>query len=152
MSAATDVRATEVHGPVDFLLLEFPSEGLTGEAGRALTDLVQRGVIRIYDLVVVSKDQDGAIDVLELTNPAHGASTFSYFHGARSGLLREEDLNEASSAMQPGTVGALIVYENAWAIPFVAAARSSGGEVIANVHIPAADVIAALDALEPDHD
>ncbi|WP_406830798.1 DUF6325 family protein [Pedococcus sp. KACC 23699] len=152
MSAATDVRATEVHGPIDFLLLEFPAEGLTGEASRALADLVERGVIRIYDLVVVSKDEDGAVDVLELTNPAHGASTFSYFHGARSGLLKDEDVTEASSAMRPGTVGALIVYENAWAIPFVAAARHSGGEVVANLHIPAADVIAALEALEPAHD
>ena len=48
----------------------------------------------------------------------------------------------------PGTVAALIVYENTWAAPLVAAVRGSGGELVASARIPAADVIAALDALE----
>ena len=142
---------TDVHGPIDFVLLEFPGESLTGEASRALADLVERGVVRIYDLMVISKDADGTVEVLELTNPAHGASTFSYFHGARSGLLGDDDADEAAAAMAPGTVAALIVYENTWAIPFVAAARNSGGELVASARIPAADVIAALEALEPTH-
>ena len=135
---------TDVHGPIDFILLECPSDRLTGEASRALTDLVERGVVRIYDLMVVSKGEDGAVEVLELTNPAHGASTFSYFSGARSGLLGDEDVEEAASVMKPGTVAALIVYENTWAIPFVAAAQKSGGALIASLRIPATDVVTAL--------
>jgi hypothetical protein len=138
----------DVHGPIDFLLLEFPSDQLSGDASRALADLVEHGVVRIYDLVVISKNDDGSVEVLELTNPASGASTFSYFAGARSGLLGDEDVQEASAAMEPGTVAALIVYENTWAIPFVAAARKSGGELIASARIPATDVMAALESLE----
>jgi hypothetical protein len=139
---------TEVHGPVDFVLLEFPRDGLTGEASRALMDLVERGIVRLYDLLVISKDQDGAVEVLELSDPTSGAGSFAYFAGARSGLLGDEETQEAAAAMSPNTVAALIVYENSWAIPFVAAARNSGGELIASARLPAPDVMAAVEALE----
>ncbi len=141
--------AADVYGPIDFVLLEFPRDRLTGEAGKALMDLVERGTVRLYDLVVISKDENGAIEVLEITDPLSEAAGFAYFAGARSGLIDDEDMQEASSAMNPGTVAALIVYENSWAIPFVAAARNSGGELIASARIPAAEIMAALDALEP---
>jgi Family of unknown function (DUF6325) len=140
--------ATDVHGPIDFVLLEFPGDKLTGKAAPALMDLVERGVIRLYDLLVISKSADGAVEALELTDP-DGLDGFTYFAGARSGLLGDDDVREAAGAMKPGTVAALIVYENTWAVPFVAAARDSGGELIASARIPAADVMAALDTLEP---
>ena len=144
----TTSAQTDVHGPVDFLLLEFPRGELTGEAGPALVDLVEQGLIRLYDLTVISKDQDGRVEVLELTDPGSGAGGFSYFAGARSGLIGDDDMAEAASAMQPDTVAALIVYENSWAIPFVRAALNSGGEVIASQRIPATVVTEALDALD----
>jgi len=136
--------AADIHGPVDFVLLEFPRNRLTGEAGKALLDLVERGVIRLYDLMVISKDDDGTVELLELTD----TGGFATFAGASSGLLGDDDMREAAAAMQPGKVAALIVYENSWAIPFVTAARNSGGDVIASARIPAADVLAALEALE----
>ena len=146
MSLTTDA---DVHGPVDFVLLEFPRDRLTGEASQALADLIESGVIRLYDLLVISKDAKGGVEVLELGDPT-GVDGFAYFSGARSGLLGDEDVEEAASAMQPGTVAALIVYENSWAIPFVAAARNSGGELIASARIPAPVVMEALEALESD--
>lgn len=73
---------------------------------------------------------------------------FSYFSGARSGLLGDDDVAEAAGALEPNTVAALIVYENTWAVPFVAAARKNGGEVVASMRIPAGDIMDALDALE----
>jgi hypothetical protein len=145
MSTAT--TTTEIHGPIDFLLIEFPADRLTGEASQALMDLVERGVIRLYDLMVISKHEDGFVEALELTDPS-GVGGFSYFAGARSGLLGDDELSEAASAMEPGTVAALIVYENSWAIPFVTAARNSGGELIASARIPATVVMAALETLE----
>ncbi len=140
---------TEIHGPVDFALLEFPRDHLTGEAAQALMDLVDAGTIRLYDLVVIAKDDDGGVQVLELTDPTGPAAGFSYFAGARSGLLGDDDFAEAAGAMEHGTVAALLVYENTWAAPFVAAARRSGGELIASARIPATDVISAVNALEP---
>ena len=140
---------TEIHGPVDFALLEFPRDRMTGEAAQALMDLVEAGTIRLYDLLVIAKDDDGTTEVLELTDPTGPAAGFSYFVGARSGLLGEEDAAEAGAVMEPGTVAALLVYENTWAARFVDAARRNGGELIASARIPATDVIAAVNALEP---
>ncbi|HYJ67624.1 MAG TPA: DUF6325 family protein [Nocardioidaceae bacterium] len=138
---------TGVHGPIDFVLLEFPRDRMTGEAAQALADLVERGTVRLYDLLLISKNQDESVDVLELTDPALGGG-FGTFAGARSGLLGDDDIRDAGSAMERNTVAALIVYENTWAIPFVAAARNSGGELVASARIPASDVMATLDALE----
>ena len=148
METPTVSSIDDLHGPIDFVLLEFPTDRLTGEAGPALLDLVERGVIRLFDLLVVSKGEDGSVDVLELTDPLSESGGFSYFAGASSGLLGNDDVREAAEAMRPGTVAALIVYENTWAAPFVSAVRRSGGELVASVRIPAADVIEALDALE----
>jgi hypothetical protein len=137
-----------VHGPIDFVLIEFPGDQLTGEAAPALMDLVERGVIRLYDLTVISKGEDGSVQVLELQDPT-GAGGFSYFAGAASGLIGDDDVREAANAMEAGTVAALIVYENSWAVPFVTAAMNSGGQLIASARIPATEVMAALDSLDP---
>ena len=137
---------TDVHGPIDFVLLEFAGDKLTGEPAEALADLIERGVVRLYDLMVVSKEPDGTIRELEISESSAGG--FNVFAGARSGLLGDDDVSQAGAAMEPGTVAALIIYENAWAIPFVSAVRNGGGELIASTRIPAPDVMAALDSLE----
>jgi len=139
----------EVHGPIDFVLIEFQADKMHGKAAEALLDLVDRGIVRVYDVVIVRKDADGTFSGIvfdETMADAFGA--FVEFSGARSGLLGDDDIAAAAEAMDPNTVAALIVYENTWAIPFVAAAREAGGELIASARIPAADVMAALDALE----
>ncbi len=144
-----------VHGPVDFILLEFPGDRPTGPAATALLDLVDAGIVRIYDLVVVRKEHDGSfrgIDLNDLT-PDH-LGGFAAFAGARSGLLGDEDLQQAAGAIEAGTMAALIVYENSWAIPFVAAARDAGAEVVATERIPAdvlMDVLDELDAADAAH-
>jgi hypothetical protein len=140
-------RGAGVHGPIDFVLLEFPQDRLAGKAAKALLDLVEHGVIRLYDLMLINKRLDGSVDAVQYGDPA-GDAGFAYFAGARSGLLGDDDLDEAAAAMAPGTIAALIVYENVWAIPFVSAARDEGGELIASARIPAPEVIAALEALE----
>lgn len=149
----TETRAaidtTGVHGPIDFLLLQFSSENMTGAGAEEILDLVERGIIAIYDLLVVRKEDDGSFSGLELSDlSADGIGGFSTFEGARSGLLSDDDAREAAEVMDPGTVAALIVYENTWAVPFVAAARDVGAEVIASSRIPADVVMEALDELE----
>lgn len=140
---------TSVHGPVDFVLIEFSGDRLTGRAAEALLDLVERGIVRLYDVLVVGKADDGTAYALDLAEAAaEQVGAFASFAGARSGLLSDDDMREAAAAMEPGRLAALIVYENAWAIPFVAAAREAGGELIASARIPALDVMDALDALD----
>lgn len=138
----------DVHGPVDFVLLEFSGNRLTGRAAEELLNLVERGIVHVYDVLIVGKDADGMPYALDLAEAAEEVGGFAQLHGARSGILADEDLRQAAEVMEPGTLAALIVYENLWAIPFVAAARESGGELIAGGRIPAQDVMDALDALE----
>jgi hypothetical protein len=143
------MTALEVRGPVDYVLLEFHDDHLTGRAAGAILDLMDRGIIAVYDIVVVGKNADGEVYSLDLAEAeASVVGGFGDLAGARSGLLADDDLADAASAMEPGTLAVLIVYENLWAIPFVAAAMESGGEMIASARIPATDLMAALEALE----
>jgi hypothetical protein len=140
--------AEDVHGPIDYVLLEFTGNRLTGRAAAELVDLVRRGIIHVYDIMLVGKDADGAVYSVDLAESSDQAGGFAELDGARSGILADDDLLEVAGAMQPGTLAALIVYENTWAIPFVAAALESGGTLIAGGRIPAQDVMEVLDALE----
>jgi hypothetical protein len=139
---------SDVHGPIDFLLIEFHADRLTGRAAEALMDLVDKEIITLYDVLVVGKADDGSVYALDLAEGVDELGSFGDLAGVRSGLLTDEDMHEAAGTMEPGTLAVLIVYENTWAVPFVAAARDAGGELIAGARIPAADVMAALDALE----
>jgi hypothetical protein len=142
------MTTADVHGPVDFVLIEFSGDRLTGGAAQALLDLVDKGTIALYDVLVVGKEDDGSIYALDLADGADQLGGFTDLAWVRSGLLTEDDMREAAGAMQPGTLAVLIVYENTWAIPFVAAARESGGQLIAGERIPAQDVMDSLETLE----
>jgi Family of unknown function (DUF6325) len=142
------MAAADVHGPVDFVLLEFTGNRLTGRAAEELLSLVDRGIVHVYDVLVVGKDENGAAYAVDLAEAADQVGGFADLQGARSGILADDDLQQAAGAMVPGTLAALIVYENTWAIPFVAAARESGGELVAGGRIPAQDVMDALEALD----
>jgi hypothetical protein len=136
------MTTADVHGPIDFVLIEFSENRLTGGAAQALLDLVDKGIVALYDVMVVGKENDGSVYALDL------AGGFTDLAWVQSGLLTEKDMREAAGTMQPGTLAVLIVYENMWAIPFIAAAMESGGELIAGARISAKDVMDSLDALE----
>jgi Family of unknown function (DUF6325) len=139
--ASTDVEM----GPIDYLVVEWPDRQPTGEAVPYLLDLVERGLIRILDLAFIVKDQDGSVARLEI---ADLGDEFEVFVGASSGLLSDEDTDEAAAALEPGTSAALLVYENVWAAPFATAMRRSGAQLVASGRIPTRALIAALDAVE----
>jgi hypothetical protein len=144
------VATTDVHGPIDFLLIEFPlDQKATGKTAAALMDLIEQRVVWVYDLLIIAKDEDGSVAGVEWSEEASASlEGFESLASAQSGLLGEDDIAEAAAAMNPGTVAALLIYENTWAIPFVAAAREAGGDVIASARIPAQDIMDALDATE----
>jgi hypothetical protein len=134
-------------GPIDYVLIEWPDRQPNGEAAPLLLDLVERGLIRIIDLTFITKGEDGSvagIDVSEL----EGVQAFADFEGASSGLLGNEDIEEAANALEPGTSAALLVYENSWAAPFASAIRRNGGQLVASGRIPVQAIEAALDAAE----
>ncbi|MFJ7156488.1 DUF6325 family protein [Streptomyces sp. NPDC101118] len=138
-------------GPVDYVVVEFPGNRMTGEGLPILVDLVDRGIIRIFDFVFVRKDLDGTVTAVELQDLG-GEIDLSVFEGASSGLLDQGDLDEAGSALEPGNSAGIIVYENTWAAPFARALRRGGAQLVAAGRIPVQALLASLDALEETYD
>jgi len=137
-------------GPVDVAVIGFPPGApMTGEAAPLLVDLVDRGIIRVLDVLFVTKNEDGSFSGFDATSlDGKGVGDFTVFEGASSGLLGDEDAATAAGAIEPGSSAVLIAYENRWAAPFVAAVRRNGGVPIAFERISAEAVMQELDALE----
>lgn len=137
-------------GPIDIVVIAYPAGApMTGEAAPLLVDLVERGVIRVLDAMFVIKNEDGTLSGFDATNlDDKGVGAFTVFEGASSGLLGDADVAQAAEAIEPGSAAVMIVYENRWAAPFVAAVRRNGGVPVAFERIPAQDVIDTLDALD----
>jgi Family of unknown function (DUF6325) len=139
-------------GPIDYVVLEWPGDApVTGEVMPLLLDLVERGTIRILDIGIIVKDADGSVTTGDLVELAEQDAGLAEFDGASSGLLGQDDLEQAAAAVEPGTVAAVLVWENRWAAPVAAALRRSGGQLVATGRIPVQAIIASLDATEAVH-
>jgi len=139
-------------GPVDAVLIGYPADApMTGDAVPLLLDLVDRGIIRVLDVLFVTKEGDGTFagfNATDLTPDTVGDLTV--FEGASSGLLGNDDAARAAEHLEPGTSAVLIVYENRWSVPFANAVRRNGGQLIAHARIPVEELVAALDAAESE--
>lgn len=141
-----DVTVDEM-GPIDYIVVEFPGNKMTGEGLPLLVDLVDRGIIRLIDLAFFTKAADGSVAMVEIADfDGDGELDLAIFEGASSGILGEDDINEAAAAVEGGSSAALLVYENRWAAPFAAAVRRGGGQLVAFGRIPIQALVAALDA------
>lgn len=137
-------------GPIDYMVVEFPGGRLTGEGLPLLADLVDRGIIRVLDLLFVSKGLDGAVTGARLADlDADGTLDLTLFDGVQSGLLGEDEIAEAGEVLEPGSAGGVLVYENRWAAPFAAALRRGGAQLVANGRIPVQALLAATEAAGP---
>jgi hypothetical protein len=137
-------------GPIDVVVIGFPPDApMTGEAAPILVDLVDRGIIRVLDVVFVTKGEDGAVAGFTIDGiDKDRIGDFAVFEGATSGLLGDDDTSAVADAMEPGESAVVIVYENRWAGPFAAAVRRNGGQLIASQRIPVQDLLDALEAAE----
>ena len=142
-------NALEDMGPIDYLVVEFPGSKMTGEGLPLLVDLVDRGIIRIIDLVFVKKELDGSVRGMAIADlDKDGQLDLAVFEGASSGLLGQDDLDEAGGALEPGSSAGILVYENRWAAPLAREIRRGGGQLVASGRIPVQALLAALDAAE----
>jgi hypothetical protein len=139
----------EEMGPVDYLVVEFPGSQMTGEGLPLLVDLVDRGIIRILDFTFVKKELDGSVNGVTIADlDEDGKLDLAVFDGASSGLLGQDDIDEAGNALEPGNSAALLIYENTWAAPLATALRRGGAQLVAGGRIPVQAILAALDAAE----
>jgi len=134
----------EEMGPIDYIVLEWPKQQPTGEVAPMILDLHERGIIRILDVAFMMKDDDGSVVTLEVGD----LGDFAAFEGASTGLLGQDDLEEAASVLEPGTSAAVLLWENSWAAPVATAIRRSGGQLVASGRIPIQAILASLDAVE----
>jgi hypothetical protein len=145
------LSAEEVElGPVDIVVIGFPADApRTGDSIPLFIDLVDRGIIRVLDVLIVEKSDDGSVAGLELADiDGDGMTDLRVFEGASTGMLGEEDAATAGEALEAGETAVLICFENTWAAPFVTSVRRNGGQMLAFQRIPAQDVIDAAEALD----
>ena len=137
----------ETMGPIDMVVIAFPEKSQpTGEIAPIIVDLVDRGIIRILDLMLIAKDADGVISGLELADfDGDGTVDLRVFQGASSGILGDDDAQAAGEGLAPGSAAALLVFENRWAAPFAVACRKAGGQLAAFERIPVQALLALLE-------
>jgi len=133
-------------GPVDWIVVEFPGSEFKGEIAGVLDDLVARGTIRVLDLLILRKDDDGELEVLELGD--FGDDELGGLRAYEAGLamlLSADDVAAVAEAVAPGSTAGLLVWENLWAAPFGSAVRHAGGQLVASGRIPVQAMLAAIE-------
>ena len=134
-------------GPVDFIIVEFPAgtQNFSGEAAEELLALVEAGSIRVIDILILAKDDDGTVEAMELSD-LDDLGPFQALEAELAEFLAEDDVVHLAEAMDPGRGAGVLDYENLWAAPVASAVRRAGGQLIANGRIPAQAIIAAIEA------
>ena len=119
-------------GPVDYLVVEFPTDAanFTGEMAAELAALAERGTVRLLDMLILRKDDDGSIEAFEIDD-LEPVDELVALEGEIADILAAEDVAHLAEAMTAGTAAGVIVWENAWAAPFASTVRRSGGQLVA---------------------
>ena len=144
----TDAAINEL-GPVDYLVVEFPAgkSNFTGEMAKELVRLVDVGTIRLIDVLILTKNEDGSVDAAELSD-LEDLGPLVQIEAELAELLAADDVENLAAALDPGSVAGVLIYENLWAAPFASATRRAGGQLIADGRIPIQAIIASIEADE----
>ena len=144
----TDIPLDEL-GPVDYVIVEFPAgaSNFTGEMAKELLALIESGTIRVIDILILTKNEDGTVEPMEFSDVGE-LGELQAVEAQLAELLAEEDVVQLAAAMDPGSTAGVLIWENLWAAPFASAARRSGGQLIANGRIPIQAIIASIEADE----
>ncbi len=145
----TTDRPLDELGPVDYIVVEFPAgaSNFTGEMAKELLALVDSGTIRVIDILILTKNEDGTVEPMEFSDVAE-LGELQKVEAQLAELLAEDDVLNLAAAMEPGSTAGVLIWENLWAAPFASAARRSGGQLIANGRIPIQAIIASIEADE----
>jgi hypothetical protein len=126
-------------GPVEYIAIAFPGNKFSGEIVPAIKELQDAGTIRVLDLVIISKDGDGNVTGIELSEASPEQQATLAVLGIESrNLLGQEDIEDIGAALDPNSTAGLMIWENVWAAKFAQSLRAADGILIANGRIPAA--------------
>jgi len=134
-------------GPIDYLVVEFPAgaSNFTGEMGREIVSLVDLGIIRVLDMLIIRKEDDGTYEALELDD-LEQVDEMRQIETEIAEILAAEDVAHLAAAMETGSTAGVLVWENVWAAPFASAARRAGGQLVASGRIPTQAIVASIEA------
>jgi Family of unknown function (DUF6325) len=151
IEAARESTDLDALGPVDYIVVEFPAgkSNFTGEMAKELLALVDSGTIRVIDVLILTKNEDGTVDAMELSD-IEELGELQAVEAQLAELLAADDVENLAAAMEPGSTAGVLIWENLWAAPFGSAVRRSGGQLIANGRIPIQAIIASIEADEVD--
>lgn len=135
-------------GPVDWLVVEFPGTDYgRGQVAPYLKDLVDRGLVRVLDMVFLRKDEDGTLEMGEISDlDETELGQLRTTEAELAMVLSEQDVSDLTETIEPGTSAVVLVWENVWAAPFGSAVRHAGGQLVASGRIPTQAVLAAIEA------
>ena len=143
------MSSEEMLGPVDYVVVEFPADkaNFSGEMAAELESLVESGLVRVLDLVLLVKKNDGSVEAAELSHADEATvGKLLSLEGDLAMLLAAEDVDKFAEIIEPGSIAAVLVYENRWAAPFASSVRRSGGQLVANGRIPTQALLAAMES------
>jgi hypothetical protein len=148
-SALEPSKPLDELGPVDYVIVEFPAgaSNFTGEMAKELIALVDSGTIRVIDVLILVKDDDGSVEATELSD-IEELGELQALEAQLAEFLAADDVVHLAAAIEPGSTAGVLIYENLWAAPFASAARRAGGQLIANGRIPIQAIIASIEADE----
>ena len=134
-------------GPVDWIVVEFPGSRFNGEVAPEIKAAIDAGTIRLLDLVVVKKDDDGSYDAFEVADLDPGElGELRAFEAELAPVLSAQDVTDLAETIEAGSSAAILVWENTWAAPIASAIRHSGGQLVASGRIPIQAIIAAAES------
>ena len=146
------VASSDVLGTVDWIVVEFPGSKFNGEVAPAIMDLVDQGLIRVLDLLIIKKNDEGEFEVFEAGDLDDSElGELRHDEAELAMVLSEQDVIDLAEAIQPGSSAAVLVWENLWSAPVGTAIRQAGGQLVASGRIPTQAILSVIEAdLEPE--
>jgi len=133
-------------GPLEYLVIGFDGNRFDGSIAREVEKVIDKGIIRLVDVVFVTRDADGAAVVVELSNTDDPRfASFAPLLAEMKALFTPEDLEDIADSLPLGTSGLVLLFEHRWAEDLKGAIAEAGGFLVTRA-VVAPEVLAEVSA------
>ena len=134
-------------GPLEYLLVGFEDYRFTGQILAELRAAQEKGIIRVVDLCVIAKDEQGNVTERELSElNGEEATELSSLASTVMGLLADEDIQQVAADIPNNSAAGLVLFEHTWAIGLKEAIKHAGAVAVTGGFVSSD----ALEELEKD--